>query len=75
MLLPIVTCVLRTRPGFTTNALWMRVQGCRPNGVSAVARARVESQVWAAEEASLKADEIDVGALEDRRLATFGQNR
>jgi hypothetical protein len=36
---------------------------------------RVESQVWAAEEASLKADDIDVGDLEERRLATFGQNR
>ena len=35
---------------------------------------RVESQVWAAEEASLKADDIDVGDLEERRLATFGQN-
>jgi hypothetical protein len=35
----------------------------------------VESQVWAAEEAALKADDIDVGDLEERRLATFGQNR
>jgi hypothetical protein len=35
---------------------------------------RVESQLWAAEEASLKADDIDVGDLEARRLA-FGQNR
>jgi hypothetical protein len=31
-----------------------------------------ESQVWAEEEASLKADDLDVADLEERRLATFG---
>jgi hypothetical protein len=31
-----------------------------------------ESQVWAEEEASLKADDVDVADLEERRLATFG---
>jgi hypothetical protein len=32
-----------------------------------------ESQVWAEEEASLKADDVDVADLEGRRLATFGK--
>jgi len=36
---------------------------------------RAESQVWAQEEASLKADDIDVADLEERRLATFGDMR
>jgi hypothetical protein len=33
---------------------------------------RSESRVWAAEEDSLKADDLDVSELEERRLATFG---
>jgi len=33
---------------------------------------RAESRVWAQEEASLKADDLDVSDLEERRLATFG---
>src|SRR5262245_48415718 len=36
---------------------------------------RAESQVWAQEEASLKADDIDVADLEERRQATFGERR
>jgi hypothetical protein len=36
---------------------------------------RAESRVWAAEEASLKADDLDVSDLEERRLATFGDAR
>jgi hypothetical protein len=35
---------------------------------------RSESQVWAEEEASLKADDIDVADLEERRLAAFGNS-
>ena len=36
---------------------------------------RTESQVWAQEEASLKADDQDVSDFEERRLATFGTGR
>jgi hypothetical protein len=36
---------------------------------------RAESQVWAEEEASLKAEDVDVSDLEERRLATFGEVR
>lgn len=32
-----------------------------------------EAQEWAAEEAELEADDIDVADLEKRRLATFGE--
>ncbi len=34
-----------------------------------------ESRVWAEEEASLKAEDLDVADLEERRLATFGNVR
>lgn len=34
---------------------------------------RAESLVWAEEEASLKADDVDAADLEERRLATFGE--
>ena len=34
---------------------------------------RFESRVWAEEEASLKAEDIDTGDLEERRLAAFGR--
>jgi len=34
-----------------------------------------ESRVWAEEEASLKADDVDVSDLKERRLATFGDAR
>ena len=33
---------------------------------------RSESQVWAQEEAFLKANDVDASELEERRLATFG---
>jgi hypothetical protein len=33
---------------------------------------RAESQVWAQEEAFLKANDVDAGDLEERRLTTFG---
>src|SRR4029077_2219494 len=36
---------------------------------------RVESRMWAEEEASLKADDVEVADLEQRRLATFGAAR
>jgi hypothetical protein len=36
---------------------------------------RSESRVWAEEEASFKADDVDVVDLEERRLATFGDRR
>jgi hypothetical protein len=34
-----------------------------------------ESQAWAEEEASLRAEEFDVADLEERRLAIFGELR
>ena len=34
-----------------------------------------ESLIWAEEEASLKADDVEVTDLEERRLATFGEAR
>jgi hypothetical protein len=34
---------------------------------------RSESREWAEEEASLRADDVDVRDLEERRLATFGE--
>lgn len=36
---------------------------------------RAESQVWAQEEAFLKANDVDASDLEERRLATFGAGR
>jgi hypothetical protein len=36
---------------------------------------RIESQVWAEEEVSLRADDVDTADLEERRLATFGEAR
>jgi hypothetical protein len=33
---------------------------------------RAESQIWAREEAFLKANDVDASELEERRLATFG---
>lgn len=35
---------------------------------------RAESQKWAQEEAALRADEVDVADLRQRRLAAFGDN-
>jgi hypothetical protein len=34
-----------------------------------------ESQAWTEEEASLRAEDVDVADLEERRLATFGNAR
>jgi hypothetical protein len=34
-----------------------------------------ESRIWAEEEASLKAEDLEVADLEERRLATFGEVR
>ncbi len=36
---------------------------------------RAESQVWAREEAFLKANDVDASDLEERRLAIFGSGR
>lgn len=36
---------------------------------------QAESQVWAREEAFLKANDVDVSDLEERRLVTFGTGR
>ena len=36
---------------------------------------RAESQIWALEEAFLRANDVDASDLEERRLATFGAGR